>query len=236
MGNLAENDLRERWRGFVFATIGGGDCCLCGRALAGEKHPLCAACAEDLPRHDDSACPRCALPTACGEVCGDCRREPPAFDATRAAFDYAFPLDVLVKRLKYGHRLAMADFFAAALGETPAVDLILPMPLHPRRLRERGFNQAVEIARPLARAAALPLELAGVARVRDTPPQARLDLEARLANLRDAFACRRRLDGLRVAVVDDVMTTGASLDALARCLKENGAKEVTNLVVARTPR
>lgn len=182
-----------------------------------------------------AACPVCALPTAAGDVCGHCLRRPPAFDATRAAFDYAFPVDVLVQALKYRHRLTLARFFADRLALPVGADLIVPMPLHPRRLLGRGFNQAVEIARPLARNAGVPMDVVHVIRVRDTPAQAQLGREARASNLRGAFACDRRLDGMTVVVVDDVMTSGASLDAVARCLKACGAARVENRVVARTP-
>ncbi len=154
------------------------------------------------------------------------------------AFDYRFPVDTLVQALKYRHRLALAGFFAKALaaaGMPARADLILPMPLHPRRLGERGFNQAVEIARPLARKTNLRVELAGVRRVRDTLKQEDLTREERVRNLRGAFACEAALDGATVVVVDDVMTSGASLDELARCLKRQGAARVENLVVARTP-
>jgi ComF family protein len=168
-------------------------------------------------------------------LCGACLAASPAFDATRAAFEYVFPVDALIQAFKYRHRLSLGVFFTAALAALPMgeVDLIVPMPLHPRRLARRGFNQAVEIARPLARAMGCALELSAVARVRDTPAQASLDHDARLTNLRGAFACNRRFDGARVAVVDDVMTTGASLDALARCLKASGAAWVENWVLAR---
>ncbi|WP_415247991.1 ComF family protein [Thauera sp.] len=165
---------------------------------------------------------------------------PPAYDATLALFDYVFPVDVLVLALKYRHQLSVATFLAAelsVLGERPAADadFILPMPLHPRRLAERGFNQAVELARPLARGQALPMELACVRKLRDTPPQALLGRDERLLSPAGAFCCDRVLDGLHVLVIDDVMTTGATLDELARCLKAQGAARVTNLVVARTP-
>lgn len=150
-------------------------------------------------------------------------------------FDYAFPLDVLVQSLKYRHRLSLADYFAESLGDLREFDLIVPMPLHPRRLAERGFNQAVEIARPLARLAGVPMALAGVRRVIDTPAQASLSRADRSANVRGAFACDLPLDGKSVVVIDDVMTTGASLDALARSLKAGGAVRVENRVVARTP-
>jgi ComF family protein len=209
------------------------DCYLCGAGSGGQ--PVCADCRTGLPFHRAAACPVCALPTSEGEVCGHCLRAPPAFDATRVAFDYVFPVDVLVQALKYRHKLALAGFFAEVLGVPQGFDLIVPMPLHPLRLSERGFNQAVELARPLAAAAGLPMALAGLARVRNTPPQASLGRTDRAANMRGAFNCTLQLEGMAVMVVDDVMTTGASLDEVARCLKANGATRVENLVVARTP-
>ena len=212
------------------------DCFVCGGASGGEA--VCPACLAELPRQPELACPVCALPTPGGAVCGHCLNAPPAFDATRALFSYAFPVDRMVQALKYHHRLALARFFADGLQRMPAsggVDLLLPMPLHVQRLRRRGFNQAVEIARPLARAWDLPLELAAVRRERDVPAQAGLARAARIANLRGAFRCERPLAGLHVLVVDDVMTTGASLNELARTLKRQGAARVENLVLARTP-
>ncbi|WP_418648377.1 ComF family protein [Thauera butanivorans] len=214
------------------------DCLVCGEAA--RACGVCAACLAEMPRRPPSACPVCALPGLDGGPCGQCLRQPPAYDATLALFDYVFPVDVLVLALKYRHQLSVATFLATelrVLGEQIAadVDFILPMPLHARRLAERGFNQAVELARPLAREQALPMELACVRKLRDTPPQASLSRDERLLSPAGAFRCDRALDGLHVLVVDDVMTTGATLDELARCLKAQGAARVTNLVVARTP-
>ncbi len=143
----------------------------------------------------------------------------------------------MVQALKYQSRLAVAAYFTGLLencGPLDGIDLIVPMPLHRRRLQERGFNQAVELARPLARKWALPIELAAVERCLDTQPQAGLPWAARRANLRGAFACHGKLAGGSVLVIDDVMTTGATLDALAQVLRQNGAERVSNLVVART--
>ncbi len=213
------------------------DCCVCGALAVGA--PVCAACRAELPRMSAAErCPLCALPMPDGSLCGRCQRRPPAFDATHAVFDYRFPVDALIRALKYRHRLALATFFAGELtaaGVPERAGFIVPMPLHPRRLGERGFNQAVEIARPLARKTGLRLELAAVRRVRDTPQQETLTREERVRNLRGAFACEAALDGATVVVVDDVMTSGASLNELARCLKRSGAARVENLVVARTP-
>mgnify|MGYP002398471597 CR=1 FL=1 len=214
------------------------NCFVCGGHAGGNA--ACAPCRAELPARVGAACRVCAEPIIEGSVCGRCRRDPPAFDATRAVFDYAFPVDAMLHALKYRHRLALADFFAAEMVRLVPdlrrqADVVLPMPLHPRRLAERGFNQAVEIARPVARASGLPLNLTAVRRIRNTIAQAGLDREARLRNPRGAFASDGSLSGLRVVVVDDVMTTGATLDELARLLKARGAAWVGNFVVARTP-
>jgi ComF family protein len=208
------------------------DCLLCGEA--GASGLLCAACAGDLPRLPESQCPRCADASP-GGICGACQKQPPHFDATIAAFRYAFPADKLVQELKYRQRLAIADFLAQALlaGPRPAGDLLLPVPLSRERLRERGFNQALEIARPLARALGLPLLVDACHRRRDTAPQATLPWRQRHGNVRHAFECAADLTGKSVIVVDDVMTTGATLNELAGSLKARGAARVSNWVVAR---
>lgn len=180
----------------------------------------------------------CAIPSPQGQRCGACLQDPPAFDASLAAFDYVFPIDRMVQALKYHHQLSVVPFLGAsllALAPDERPDVLLPMPLHVHRLAERGFNQAVEIARPLARAWQLGLALSLVSRVRDVEPQAALSSAERRSNMRGVFAVSERLDGASVVVVDDVMTTGASLRALAQALKDNGARRVVNLVVARTP-
>ncbi len=212
------------------------DCLLC----AGESDAglLCQACRDDLPRLQGPSCPRCASPTT-GEVCGRCLKKSPHFDATLAAFRYEFPLDKLMLAFKYGHRLALADFFGdelATLARGLAADLIVPLPLHRQRLRERGFNQALELARPVGTALALPIAASVCLRTRDTPAQAGLPLRRRIKNMRSAFHCTADLSGQRIVLVDDVMTTGASLNECARTLKMHGAAAVTLLVVARALR
>jgi ComF family protein len=213
------------------------DCFVCGAASRGDA--VCPDCVDGLPRRAPTACPQCGLPGLDGGRCAACTRTAPAYDATRAAYDFAFPVDALIHALKYRHRLSIATFLGDALAVHGAdfgadADLVLPMPLHPQRLAERGFNQAVELAREFARRRGLPLALAAVRKVRDLPPQAGLDREARLRSPRGVFEGVQALDGRRVIVVDDVMTTGATLDELARCLKQQGANWVGNLVVART--
>jgi len=214
------------------------DCQLC--AAASGAAMLCRGCRDSLPRTGATCCPRCAMPSPAGETCGACLKRPPHFDATHAALRYAFPADRLIQSLKYNARLPVAVLLAELLLEhrrtaaTPLPDAFIPMPLHPARLATRGYNQAVEITRHIARALQRPMLATAAVRLRDTPPQAGLPLGRRRSNLRGAFACPENLAGLSVAVIDDVMTTGASLDELARILKRAGAARVENWVAART--
>jgi ComF family protein len=213
------------------------DCFLC--AAPAEDKLLCPACIAGLPQMPAALCPCCALPTPGSSVCGACLKKPPHFDATRAVFRYDFPLDRLIQSLKYAHRLACAGFLGRSLARVTLPfrpDLIVPVPLSSARLAERGFNQALEIARPLVRALDAPVELTRIHRRRDTTPQANLPWKERAKNVRHAFECEVDLTGLEVLVVDDVMTTGATLDELARTLKAHGAAQVSNLVVARALR
>ena len=209
----------------------GGTCFLCRGAAAGL---LCADCDADLPRLDAERCPRCALASRGGAPCGRCLAHPPRYDATIAALDYRFPADVLVHALKFRGELALAPLLGALLREklsaAAGVDVLVPVPLSPRRLRERGYNQAVEIARSLG----APLDAGCCERVRETRAQMELPFDERASNVRGAFRCSRALSGARVAVIDDVMTTGATLDEIAAALKEAGAARVVNWVVART--
>jgi ComF family protein len=203
---------------------------------------LCAGCAADLPRLPSERCPQCALPTVDGAICGVCLKHPPAYARTVAVYAYAFPLDALVRHCKYDGALGVADWFADALAaqlsgitdDDRRPDLILPMPLHEARLAQRGFNQAVEITRRLAPRLQVPWLAEGCLRIRDTPPQAGLDLKARRRNLRGAFLCDLDLTGKHIALLDDVMTSGASLDELAKVVRKAGAADVSAWVVART--
>jgi ComF family protein len=212
-------------------------CALCA-APSGEAL-LCDACARDMPRLD-CACPRCALPSPDGRECGACLAKPPPFAATIAAWRYAFPADRLLQSFKYGGRLALAEPLAVALEAavrargTPLPERVIALPLSSRRQRERGFNHAHEIARRLAAALHLPLAH-GFRRTLDAPPQAGLTLRERARNVRNAFASPP-LDGASVAIVDDVMTTGATLRAAALAASAAGAVRIEAWVVARTMR
>ena len=220
---------------FLASVFSGGSCYVCrGPARA----QLCAACIDDLPLQGRDTCPRCALPSPAGAVCGRCLAHPPHYDATVAALEYAFPADTLVQALKFGGELALAPFFASLLAEKLSsgekVDLVVPVPLSNPRLRSRGYNQAVEIARPLARALHARLDYLVLVKERHTKAQVELPYAERVKNVRGAFQCLRALPNATVAVVDDVMTTGATLDEVAATLKRAGAARVVNWVVART--
>ena len=204
---------------------------------------LCAECASELPSVA-LACPLCALPSADGAVCGACLTNPPSYAATVAAFVYAFPVDRLLQRIKYGGRIALADWAGAALAKVARAALarrsagdgpewIVALPLAQARQRERGFNQAAEIASRVAQATALPLH-APLARIAGGPAQAALPWAERRRNVRGAFAVRRDVRGARIALVDDVMTTGATLAEASRTLVDAGAARVECWVVART--
>ena len=211
-------------------------CFLCG--ASSYDGLCCAACVSDLPRHAGRSCRICAAPLPSGEICGRCLQHPPAFSRTVAAFRYEFPLDSLIKAFKFDAQLILADFLADALAARidSRPDHLLALPLHPARLRERGFNQSQLVAARLARALQLPLLTDAALRIRDTPPQSSLPWRVRKRNMRKAFALAPALDvrDKHIAIVDDVMTTGASIDALAHLLKQAGAKEVSAWVLART--
>lgn len=172
-------------------------------------------------------------------VCGDCLRDPPLLAQTRAVFVYGFPLDRLVPRFKFHRDLAagrlMADLMAGALASAPRPDALVPVPLHARRIRQRGYDQALELARPLAATLALPLRADLLQRIRATAAQSELDAGQRQRNLARAFAVPEQAAlPDHVALVDDVMTTGASVREAAAALRAAGAAQVTVLVLART--
>jgi ComF family protein len=219
-------------------------CALCADAAA---QVVCPACRQQFfVAAQVQRCDCCGLPSQDGLRCGACLRDPPAFDATIVATDYLAPVDQLVLQLKFGARLALAPLFGSALldaiiarsSAAPLPHLLAPVPLSAQRLRHRGFNQALEIARPLARSLGIPLIAQLAERVRETRAQAGLPLPERQRNLRAAFDLRHqsidRVPGQHIGIVDDVMTTGATLNELAKILKNFGAARVTNLVFART--
>jgi ComF family protein len=205
--------------------------------------PLCAGCAHDYFAGELPRCASCALRLPAARIearCGNCLRLPPRFDGTVVLADYAPPVDRMITALKFGGRLPLADAFGRLLARAAGhvlqeTDAICPVPLAFERQAERGFNQAQEIARRVAADCGRRLRPDILLRTRHTSAQMDLALQERRRNVRGAFVARGNLTGMRVAVVDDVMTTGATLDEVAAALKAAGAARVTNLVVARTP-
>lgn len=228
--------MRRRLRPIVRRLLG-SRCLLCAGPATGE---LCAGCRADVPVIPAPACAGCALPAPGGSPCAACLHDPPPWREVVAACAYAHPVDAVVKALKYGARLecapALAELLAAALAQRPPPDVVVPLPLSRSRLRSRGFNQSLEIARALPPALAARVDDTALARHVDAGPQAALPLHGRAANVRGAFHATRMLHGLRVAVLDDVMTTGATLREAASALASAGAAEVSAWVVARALR
>lgn len=226
-------------RAAEFAVIPRG-CAFCGTARRHYETAICAGCARDLP-WIPAQCPRCAraLATqpAAGVVCVECQRRPPPFDSAIAPLAFEFPVDAAIRLLKFHRKLYYAEAFGEILCGAAArlpgdVDALLPVPLHWTRHGLRGFNQALEICRPLRRATGLPV-IRSVVRVRRTPYQSGLGARERRRNLEGAFAVRGRIGAGHVVLVDDVMTTGETCSVLARELLAAGARNVSVLAIAR---
>jgi ComF family protein len=229
-------------------------CLLCdaeGDSKAGIAVDLCECCYSRFPVNL-SACVRCALPlpsdlASSGDlVCGRCQKKPPAFDYSLSLFRYEQPVVWLIKQLKFNERLSHARLLGEMLSEkieqllanqvkihNKRPDCILPVPLHKKRLRERGFNQSIELARTLAQKTGLPLELNLVERVLVTESQTGLDATQRRKNLRGAFKVVSAANYKHVVIVDDVVTTGSTVNELAKVLKRAGIKRVDVWSIAR---
>ena len=214
-------------------------CLLClGEALTGQD--LCSACWRDLP-WIGARCLRCALPLPSDGICGRCRQRQTAYDAVKSPFLYQMPIDALLKGLKFNGRLAharvlgliMARYIGHVGQDLP--DLLVPVPLHPHRLRERGFNQAIELARSVGRALSVRMNTRACERIRHTEAQSRMTAAERHRNLRKAFRVRETSLPPHVAIVDDVMTTGATVQSLSEALRRAGVARIEIWVCARTP-
>ncbi|MGE3480090.1 MAG: phosphoribosyltransferase family protein [Gammaproteobacteria bacterium] len=214
----------------------GTRCALCGQGCS--DLGLCPGCLADLP-YQGAACTRCAIPLSTDGICGHCLEASPPYEEAVAIFDYRDPAGAMIRRLKFDGHLA----YARTLGIIMAIEIerrrirlpqvILPVPLHPRRLAGRGFNQAVELARPLAARFGIPLDRSSCLRTRATAEQTGLKAEERRRNVRQAFSVSSALSGADVVLIDDVMTTGSTLEALALALRRAGAKRVAVWVCAR---
>ena len=222
------------------------NCLLCDEPAEAEM-PICVACEAEMPWLGEH-CQTCALPLPeAGLTCDGCLLEPPAYEQVAVPWRYDFPVDSLITRFKhnakwpFGHLLAdvLSQYLQHRFDEDlPRPDALLPVPLAAKRLRQRGFNQAAMLARWLSRQLDLPCEENVVRRIQDTSAQQDLDAKARKRNLRNAFALTTdaHVKGRHLALVDDVLTTGATAQALARLLMNAGAARVDVYCLARTPK
>ncbi|HAD03149.1 MAG: hypothetical protein A2091_11160 [Desulfuromonadales bacterium GWD2_61_12] len=239
--------LKEEWAGLLEIFLP-PVCPLCSKSLVGMvQKGFCADCRAGMPPLTPPCCPRCALPypTASGSdhLCEECLRRPPPFLWTAAAGIYDGELRRAIRHFKFNGAFhldgALAELLREALTvrlDSFAPQLLVPVPLHPSRLRQRSFNQALLLARHLGRHCHIAVAPRLLQRVRATPPQPGLSVEERRRNLRQAFALGRPLTGERVLLIDDVMTTGATARACAEVLRAGGAAEVAVAVLGRAQR
>lgn len=236
-------DILGRLAGAVGGRFWPPRCTLCGQS--GQKGlDLCAGCEGDLLLNDNF-CEHCAepLPRELSQpaLCGACLKQPPAFDACVAPFLYGFPVDRMIQGLKYRGDLV----YGRVLGELLArhlvrrrtrPELVIPVPLASMRYRERGFNQSRELALPVCKALGLKLRSDLVVRHRETREQAGLDRSERLTNTQRAFALTGSLTARHVAIIDDVVTTGSTVNELSKVLRAAGAEWIEVWAVARAER
>ena len=231
---MTRNLLRRGSRAFA-ELVFPPRCAACGSIGAG----VCAECLSQIVPLPEPSCRTCSRPLEFGDQCATCRADGRRIDRVYVKYPYETPLREAVHRLKYGNRRYLARDLAAiavtALPDDLTIDAVVPIPLHPRREAQRGYNQSVLLARAVAERTGQPIEPDRLTRTRDTWPQTSLPRRQRLLNVRGALRATRSAAGLRLLLVDDVTTTGATLDAAASALKRRGAVWVGALVMARQP-
>ncbi len=218
----------------MFTQLIGSHCLLCHAQIADASHYLCPPCLHDLPYLTHS-CPQCgtALTKQTDTSCGKCQANTSPIQQTFSLFHYKPPVNHLIKQLKFHHTLLIANLFGKLLAEaikqqdTPLPDCIIPVPLHTRRLRERGYNQALQIAKPLAKELGIPLQTSLLVRSKYTRPQTDCSFKERKTNLRNSFSCTLEATSYQsIAIVDDVITTGTTINEAAKVLRRHGVKQV----------
>ena len=215
-------------------------CCLLCRLEVEYRHGLCQGCWAKLPVNEIH-CERCALPMAHESLCGHCQRCPPVFDSVIAPLCYQDPIDQMLCALKYHQQLSFARTAAGLITDTvresgePMPDLLIGVPMTHRAVRKRGLNQAVFLARLIGRQLGIPVKSTLIKKLRETDRQSTLNASKRQRNLKGAFHCKGSLEDKHIALVDDILTTGATANEISRALKAAGANRVDIWVCARTP-
>lgn len=233
------------WLKFKQKSIFSTACILCNTPLRGKRLALCSGCHKDLPWLPQG-CRHCASPLIgerlASKICGHCQSNPPPYHHCVCLFNYRHPVDKLITQLKFNEQLAygpllgqlMAEHLVARLATEEIPQAVIPVPLHHARLRQRGFNQAVEIARLCAKTLAIPLLHSHCRRIKDTPHQLGLDAKTRRSNLRSAFRLSKPINYRSVAIVDDVLTTGTTASALSLELLRAGVQQIHLWCIAKT--
>lgn len=223
-------------------------CFLCANRSEGPE-TICPACLDDLP-FNTTACPACARPNTASRLCAAClnRPGPPGrvghsgvfINKSRALFQYHYPVNHIIQCMKFRQCIELANYLGGMMGEiffnddTARPDCIIPVPLHTRRLISRGYNQSVELARPLAKQLGVNLDTHSCKRVRNTIPQSDLPAKKRQGNVRNAFSVTQGINYNHVLLIDDVITTGSTVNELARTLYKAGVARVDVLACAKT--
>ncbi len=221
--------------GWIINQLFPQQCIICQQSSEGPI--FCCACLAGLPRMQ-TACGSCALPvTTTRSLCGRCQKKPPPVDLAKTLFYYQPPITQAIFQLKFSGKIRFAKFFGSLLTkaiskENLQADFLVPVPLHKKRLRERGFNQAIELAKPISKALNIPI-CRQIKRITNTPTQIKLNAKQRQKNIRNAFSTKQSFKNKRLIIIDDVVTTTATTHELAKLLKKNGAKMVAVFSVAR---
>ena len=213
-------------------------CFLCGNI---STQPLCAACLADLPYQSSVACTRCAkrLPEMSEVlVCSQCRKQPPPYTHTQAIFSYTYPVNQLITAAKFNHNFALLKLLGDQMAQHLAIesypDVLIPIPLHPKRLRYRGYNQSLELAKCISKQTGIPINYTACQRIKNTRPQVGLSADEREINIKDAFVVKwTKPDWQYIILIDDVMTTGGTVTELANQFLNSGIQRVDIWCCAR---
>lgn len=215
-------------------------CYLCDSDNIQSNYDICNTCLSELP-YINQSCSRCALPLeqSTSPICGHCISQPPSYDVLYSPFEYHFPIDKLITELKFRSKLYSAHTLGQLFSEfiktkaTPLPDCIIPVPLHPKRLRQRGYNQSLEIARVVSKNLSIPIDRKLCKRIKNTKPQSDLDANKRQGNIKDAFQVNQKHQYKHIALFDDVVTTGHTVEALSKLLRQQKVNVIQVWSVAR---